>query len=372
MADPQLPRRLPFSLYAVGAIALCVLSIVLLRRWTAQDSPQPSEHRERRASRDEPMPAPSPNAPRPAPAVSASARAEVRAGHQRGDVLIAAKWGGGKGELGLSRPAEGNPEAPMSFAMDSQGRAWVLDQVNGRLVSYGPDGSVLGEQRLEQRVPQDVAISPQGTLAVLDRLGDKTVALIGPDGSPKGTLPLEGKGIADTGEVTGVFLDGDDVYAEVEHGTLVDIGKTDGTPSEDRSELPGRPSRDGRLLLNAGITQASEGRMWVSATRRKPIAPQFTREFHLAGEIMYLMLLDSDRVGTIYVAALHIPVPQAAPSVTLMCLEPERGEPLGTVELPANTSADETFREMTVLDGGGVVYAVRTEAGVSYQYYPCP
>jgi hypothetical protein len=45
--------------------------------------------------------------------------------------------------------------------------------------------------------------------------------------------------------------------------------------------------------------------------------------------------------------------------------------PVGSAVLPANTLPDETFRDLTVLDGGGVVYAVRTEAGVSYERYDC-
>jgi hypothetical protein len=260
----------------------------------------------------------------------------------------------------------------MSFALDGKGGFWVLDQVNNRMVRYGADGAVTGEQRLEQRVPQDVVVAPDGSTLVLDRLGDKSIAVFGADGAPKGTIPLEGKGIEETGAITGVFVDGVDVYTEVEHGTLVGVGTTDGKEPSEKKELPGRPSRDGRLLLSAGITQAQEGRMWVSAVRRDPIEHQFTREFRLTGAVLYLLLLDSDRLGTIYVAALRESTPRGAPSVTLMCLEPERGEPIGTVELPANTAADETFREMSVLDEGGVVYAVRSEEGISYQYYPCP
>jgi len=290
----------------------------------------------------------------------------------RGETIIRARWGGGQGELGLSRPEEANPEAPMSFAVDAMGRTRIIDQVNGRLVTYGPDGAVLGESQLAQRVPQDIAVGADGTVALLDRLGDKTVAIYGPDGTLRGAIPVEGKGIPETGAVTGVFVDGNDVYAEVEHGTLVKVGHTDGTSDPDRQELPGRPSRDGRLLLSAGITQAQEGRMWVSAVRRNPIAHQFTRELRVSGEILYLLLLDSDRVGTIYVAAQHMPASQGPPLVTLTCMEPEHGEPIGSVELPANTSADETFREMTVLDEGGVVYGVRTEEGIAYRYYPCP
>src|SRR4051794_21224892 len=52
--------------------------------------------------------------------------------------VVRAKWGSGPGELGRDRPKEGNPEAPMSVTVDGEGRAVVLDQVNGRIVRFGP------------------------------------------------------------------------------------------------------------------------------------------------------------------------------------------------------------------------------------------
>lgn len=363
-SSPRIPR------YAVVAVVLCGLSILALRWWATSPPPESKTSHKAQPAADSTVIAPAPvkgHGP-----ITAAQPQPVAKKRQKGEALLEAKWGGGKDQLGLSRPSEGNPEAPMSFAVDPSGGVWVLDQVNDRLVRYGPDGKVVSERPLSERVPQDIALAPDGSLAVLDRLGDKTITMYGPEGDRRGAIPLEGKGIDETGAVTGVFVDGDDVYAEVEHGTLVSVGKTDGTSSEDREQLPGRPSRDGRLLLSAGITQAAEGRMWVSAVRRDPIEHQFTRELRVAGEILYLLLLDSDRLGTIYVAALHTPAPEGTPMVTLMCLEPAHGEPLGSVALPANTSADETFRDMTVLDEGGVVYAVRTEEGVSYRYYPCP
>jgi hypothetical protein len=47
------------------------------------------------------------------------------------------------------------------------------------------------------------------------------------------------------------------------------------------------------------------------------------------------------------------------------------GHPMNTVQLPPNTSADETFRELAVQNEGGVVYAHRTEAGMTLERYDC-
>ena len=39
--------------------------------------------------------------------------------------------------------------------------------------------------------------------------------------------------------------------------------------------------------------------------------------------------------------------------------------------LPVNTMPEETFRDLTVLDDGGVLYAIRSNDGVSYRRFDC-
>lgn len=288
-------------------------------------------------------------------------------------VIASAAWGGNKNQIGREVPEEGNPEGPMSFTIAGDGSLVVLDQINGRLARYDKDGSRLADTRIDATYPQDVAIADDGTTAVLDRLKDKNITLLDQDGRVIGTLPLEGEAIGDTGGITGVFMDGDKVYVEREHGTLVEVGSTDGKPAEQPEELPGRPSRDGTLLLTAGITEAPSGRIFVSAINRSTRDHQFTRELRLEDSVLFLVLLDSDKLGTIYVAAV-IGEPDPPPGdvrVQLVCLEPSSGAPVGGALMPANTLADETFRDLVVLDDGGVVYAERTETGVTYRIYQC-
>ena len=55
----------------------------------------------------------------------------------------------------------------------------------------------------------------------------------------------------------------------------------------------------------------------------------------------------------------------------IFCLDPVRGLPVGSAVLPANTLPEESFRDLTVLDDGGVVQALRSADGVSYQRYDC-
>lgn len=292
-------------------------------------------------------------------------------------VIAELGWGSGPSQLGRERPQEANPEAPMSLAVTPLGDVVVLDQLNGRLVRIGQDGKVLGTTPLTQQTPQDVTVAKDGTLLVLDRLRDKSVAIIDPEtGTLRGDLPLQGEGIPETGGITGTFVDGDSVYVEREHGALIRIGDLSGTADTTRPEIPGRPTRDGRSYVLANIIDRPSGRLMVNAVDRQTNQRRYTREYRLQFPLMYITLLDSDRSGVIYLGvAGELPTgkasPASEPGVRLFCLDPLDGKVLGQADLPLNTMPEETFRDFSVLDEGGVVYQYRTEAGVSLRRADC-
>ncbi|MBK7857677.1 MAG: hypothetical protein IPJ65_03405 [Archangiaceae bacterium] len=284
-------------------------------------------------------------------------------------------WGNGPGKLGRNRPEEANPEGPMSVTRDRAGNTWVLDQVNGRLVKLDQSGKAAGELPLTVQTPQDVAFTKDGTAAVLDRLVDSAVALMGPDGKQVGELKVLGKGIEEGGAITGVFTDGDDVYVEREHGDLVKLGDSKGKSDEARPEVPGRPSRDGLSYLSAGMADPTSGRVAVTSIDRASKAHRFTREVPFGAPIARLMLLDTDLSGVIYLGAEVVrPVAgseEGQPLLAILCLDPLDGRPIGRAVLPANVDADETFRELTVLDEGGVMYLYRTEQKAEVMRVDC-
>lgn len=285
-------------------------------------------------------------------------------------------WGSGPNELGRDRPEEGNAEGPMSVAVDRQGRALVLDQVNGRIVRLDEKGEPAGTIPIPVQMAQDLAVTEDGKTLVMDRLVDRSVAILGPDGQLLGELPLAGTGIEEPGGVTGVFVDGEDVYVEREHGPLVRIGDTAGTPDTERPEIPGRPSRDGKLYLNAGLIDPLAGRVYLNAIARPSQEHLYTREYQLAVPLVGILALDTDLAGTIYLALLA-EQPSGDPNVPpqhqvrLLCISPQDGTPIGQTELPATELPEESFRDFAVLDEGGVLYALRTEEGVVYQRADC-
>ncbi|AKT35953.1 hypothetical protein [Chondromyces crocatus] len=359
--------------WGVGGVAALALGIAVLlgKPWqTASAPPQPGA-----SSSGDPRPAPSGGGSpaRSAPhAVQGSSRATSPPSSAGPELVVTASWGAALGQLGRERPDEGNPEAPMSLAADGKGRLLVLDQINHRLVRYGVDGKPETSLPIDLRTAQDVTVAPDGSVAVLERIHEKAVVLFDEAGKPRGALPLLGEGIDEAGHVTGVFVDGDDVYAEREHGPLVKLGDTRGTPASPRTEIPGRPSRDGALYLNAGIIQADAGRAYVAAIDRARMANRFTRELRFDAVLGSIRLLDSDRAGVIYFAVQTRPSGSGDETLLLTCLDPANGQTLGGAVMPVNTLPEETFRDLAVLDEGGVLHALRTEAGTSYQRYDCP
>lgn len=258
----------------------------------------------------------------------------------------------------------------MSFGVDPKGSMYVLDQNNSRVVRYAPDGTVDKTIPMDRLTAQDMAFTKDG-VAVLDRFGGGDVALYDASGKPIGSLPLEGEGVETAGHVTGLFVDGDNVYAEVEHGPLVKVGDTKGNPASPRETLPGRPSRDGASFLSAGIIDNASGRTYVSSNVRPGGEHRFTRELRFGAPTYQLLLLDTDLSGTIYFAAEVEEEGGGDSIVSLLCLDKLTGAPIGSAALPANTTPEESFRDLVVLDEGGVVYAQRSAEGVTFQKYVC-
>jgi hypothetical protein len=284
-------------------------------------------------------------------------------------LVVSRPWGSDDASLGRSRPQEGNPEAPMSFAMTKDGNLVVLDQVNARVVRIDRTGRTVATMELSERVPQDIALGPGGETAILDRLGDQVVTLRRPGGNVIGSLPLRGQGVPEPGQVTGVFIDKRDVYVERRHGPLVLVGDLDGHPARERTEVPGRPTRDGELFVSAGIVDRRAGRMFVSAFDRKLGQHRFTREITTGAPLLAISLLDSDRRGTIY-AGVRLEQGKGDWQ-RVYCMAPQHGEPQGQMEMPGSSMPEETLRDMAVLDAGGVVVTERTEQGIRYVEHHC-
>ena len=249
----------------------------------------------------------------------------------------------------------------MSFASTRDGLV-VVDQVNGRLVRYDKNGQIRGTQTIADTV-QDIAVAKDGTVAMLDRLGEKNVTLTDSNGKPVGKFPLSG----DTGLLTGVFVDGNTVYVEEGHGGLTGIGTTDGQPMQSPVTLGGRPTKDGALLVT-GTLVGAEGKLTVNAIDRASGTSRFARLIQMPRPSSFIVLLDSDDRGVVY-AGVAAGEPEQA---TIACLDPNDGHVIGRVAMPMSSDPEETFRDFSVDGDGTIVHALRDATGVTYATATCP
>jgi len=293
-----------------------------------------------------------------------------------GTVVIHGGYGSAPTEFGRRRDPESNPEAPMAVAAGPGGQLAVVDQVNRRISRY-KDGKLVGTVSIGGDTVQDIAFARDGKMLVLDRLVDGNVQVYGSDGKLANEVSLAGKGVTEGGGITGLFSDDDGIYVERDHDSVVRIADASGKSDPNRPELPGRPSRDGHLLLSAQIADAANGDVLVSATDRASGQPAWQQPIHLGIPIIHIITLDSDAAGFAYLAVDVGHETTSAPfrivdERILVARLGSGGAPRGMLSLPPLPTADESFRPITVDDDGSVYVMTAGDNGLAVTRYVFP
>lgn len=311
----------------------------------------------RAAQREVPARQPAASKPAPAPPKPASGPAA--------ETVFTARWGGAPGELGRRAANESSPEGPMSFDVDSKGRAFVLDQVNGRVQVFEP-GAAPRSIPVPVDTYQDVALGEGDRLALLDRFTNESVAFVDTaTGRLTHEVALPGEGIAEGGDVTGLFQRKDGTWAEVKHANLVRIADAAGNPLDDRDIVQGR-------FGEGGVLRASKSgeRGLAIAIKRDGRAAEPLAKLGFDTTLWQILALETDARGRIFVgASLHDEGGPPAFEVTrasevVVVLEPNGAE-LRRVELPASTGPEESFRRIRVGADGLVYHMAYEEKGVT-------
>lgn len=269
-----------------------------------------------------------------------------------------APWGNGPGQLGKRQPREGAPEGPMGFAVLADGSSVVLDQVNQRLVFF-QGGRATRTIALDRATYEDLWVDEQRRVWLVDRLAGRQLVLLDDDGRQLGQVALEGRGVPEGGAVTGLFVYEDGAWVEVEHSRQVHIGDENGRALDERQVRPGRPTRDGRLLVAA----AREGRRAAVITVR-PLAqpqahPRVLARVTFPLPVLHLLLLDSDTEGNLYLGAYlaqfssQPPYGPVAEKLQVVVVG-ANGAEIDRIDLAGNAIELEQFRQLLVTADGAV------------------
>lgn len=312
-----------------------------------------------------PLPRVTPVAPRAAPSTN---RTRARVSDVKTEEVFSARWGGGKGELGRRSANESSPEGPMSFAVDPRGRAFVLDQVNGRVQIFEP-----GVEPRSLPVPgdtyQDVALTSDDGLVLLDRLSKESVAFADRSGKVTHEIPLAGKGVAEGGDVTGLFQRDDGTWVEVKHANLVKLAEASGDPVEDRTIVQGRFGADGSVLR---ASKSGANAAFIAQKTRDGVTPLAKVSFDLP--VWQLLELDTDTRGRVFLGASLLaealaPGFEVQDAREIVVVLDSTGTELFRVELPANSGAEESFRRIRVGADGAVYHLAYGDEGATMRRF---
>ena len=288
--------------------------------------------------------------------------------------MLRATWGSGPDQVGRRKARESNPEAPMGLVLDSRGGLLLLDQVNRRVLRLGRDGKPVSPLTLGSETAQDLAVGPDGRISVLDRLGrEPGVEVLDSSGRRLGRLEVVGGRIKEGGSITGLFHGPGGQYVETDNDDLVLIADTKGNPTDLEQTIPGRPSRDGKLYLKAGIASKPAGRVYVQAhLRDRKLA--WETPLNMGRPVLQILMLDSDTAGNVYLGAevgRQDPKTHQMLELATVVLRLDRsGQLTGALKLPPTTAAAaETFRPLAVSPDGRVYQMVPGPNGITVIAY---
>jgi hypothetical protein len=307
--------------------------------------------------------------PPAAPARASRPRAAPAAASPGVEVVFEVPWGSSPGHLGRELPQEASASGPMSFAVDRDGRAFVLDQVNARVAVF-EKGKATRTVALPIDTYQDIAIDEHGGLALLDRLVSRAIAFVSPAGEIRHQIVLEGPGVPDGGSVTGLFARPDGTWVEVDHGQLVRVALADGSPDPDRPVAPGRFGVGGSFVRAA---LAGERTAEVARVSRDGGLTPLART-QLSGSVLQLNALEVDAKGRVYLgASLFSEEPEApfesTPAGDEIVIFSPKGAEVARVMFPGNTGPEEQMRQLRIGDDGAIYHLGLSDQGATLRRY---
>jgi hypothetical protein len=303
--------------------------------------------------------------PHPSPSAIAVASPPGVPKPEVGEVVVAAEWGSGSGQLGRREANESSPEGPMSFALDARGRTFVLDQINSRVSVFEADGATRNIA-LPSDTIQDIALRDDDGFVVLDRIGSQDVAFVDAAGTVTQRVALAGEGVESGGEVTALSLRADGTWVEVKHERLVRIADAEGAAVEPRSIVPGRFTASGGFLRASKSGARAVALALIEPGKRARALGRV--EFPMrVWQILGLEIATDDRI--VLAADLYEESPgpafeRTAAAESLVVLSRD-GSELERFELPAMDGAEESFRRVRIGADGALYHMGFSDAGVT-------
>jgi len=299
----------------------------------------------------------------PGPALSAPEPAA-----QGPEVVVDLPWGSGGMMLGRLDGSEAASYGPLSFGFSPLGDLYFLDQVNFRILKVRADGSPGADIALPLRNCDDMAVAPDGSIVLLDKLDSLSVVVMD---ELQGTVQehaLAGEGIPEgkSGLITAMFAESDGLWIEYQHAYLVRVLDASMRPAE-RIILPGRKFEGTNVTVRAELLPGGGARMWLEDTS----SGAFTagRDISFDHPIDRIIWIDRDAGGELF-AMFHLidwsdqpPYGPLYEEVRGIRLDRNLSE-TGTMTSPFTITEWRQHREFIVTPDGSLYQMAFTEGGV--------
>lgn len=272
-------------------------------------------------------------------------------------------YGDGEGEIGFVRQAGQTPVGPESFALDPQGRVWIADRVNQRILVCDCDGITTTALELPGVTLNDIATDAAGRLYVYDQIR-RTLSQYDAAGRLSSRLELDPAQRLTRGYLHVV---GSRVY-------FADAAQRDvliGTVSE---EILSQPT--GLAEEPSDGIHGPSGRLYsVSASKGEglrlcildPAAPSFTCSVEVAmPDLLAARYAGEDQARGCYVQVERWREHRVV--LEVLVFGPE-GQRLGSIELPENDYALWTAKLVEARTDGTLVQFLPAEAAASLSLF---
>jgi hypothetical protein len=284
------------------------------------------------------------------------------------EVVLQAGWGSGASQLG--RREEAGRPGPMSLAAGPAGNLYLLDQVNRRVLRYDRDGQLLGQVPIQAETTEDIAVEGADLWALVYEPGlapGFRVERYAASGEGPTQVTLDRR----IQLVTGLFVDGTQIWVEQEHGLqhLVAAQGQALSPGEGKV-APGRPHR-GQPGARLGARRA--GSHQAQVLRYSPERASLLLEVTTPLPLVQITALETDAAGRVYLG-LELGV-EAGPELALTQVRELMlvvdGERVSVVDLAVGRVTD-TFRPLAVSREGEIYQMQTTEQGVTVRRWTVP
>lgn len=268
-------------------------------------------------------------------------------------VVLQGGWGSDVNQFGSSIPTEGERQGPAVFTLDKQENIYVLDQLNKRIQKFSDKGQFLSEIKLPTATADDLTIDTNGDIFVLDQFGKRQIYKLDSKGNVINTLPIG----PEADNITNISAENGNLFLETGHDKVLQLIKGDQSfDTKSAPTVPGRKIKGLPEFVKAKFDQ----KISVDVINLEN-APSLKTEIESARTIEYIVSLDTDQNGNIYVGGYIFDQAQDhkvnAAQFAVIAFD-QKGNYIGEVDMPEAQYLF-TKRPIVVSDSGNI-YQMQT------------